>query len=213
MNPADIYDIIRLISAWLINCNQTRPNHLLRTTQQRGGWEGWAQADFVAYATNDNNKIDVLREQLIYNVSSTERVDWLFNSRSPVQQRTTRIAVEVKCQHRTPITDAFCRQVDQDIRVLDAHNILRLPLTPIDRYVIVFCLTEADVAIIFSHFEAYHNKNWYSPTVPGLIGFVVIPVTEYIPMQEEEEEDDDDMEEEDDPNDLDYTPPRKDRGK
>ncbi|MCZ8038021.1 MAG: hypothetical protein O9276_07795 [Microcystis sp. LE17-20A] len=61
---------------------------------QKGGWEGWAQAEIYSYILQINNTYDILREQAVY-TSKRKAADFLFNSMTSGAQS---VIVELKCQ-------------------------------------------------------------------------------------------------------------------
>ncbi len=61
---------------------------------QKGGWEGWAQAEIYNYILGINNTTDILREQAVY-TSQRKAADFLLNAHNPGVQN---VIVELKCQ-------------------------------------------------------------------------------------------------------------------
>ena len=61
----------------------------------KGGWEAWVQASVAAYIISQDDTVDILREQAIFQIAQ-QKVDWLFNNNA--HQEVDKIAVELKCQ-------------------------------------------------------------------------------------------------------------------
>ncbi|MHC4739889.1 MAG: hypothetical protein ACYS9Y_13365 [Planctomycetota bacterium] len=61
---------------------------------QKGGWEGWAQAEIKTFIVGKDSTYDILREQHVY-TSHRESVDFLLNDSFPVSQKAV---IEFKCQ-------------------------------------------------------------------------------------------------------------------
>ncbi len=61
---------------------------------QKGGWEGWAQAEICSDILQINNTHDILREQAVFE-SARKAADFLLNSQI---QGVQDVVVELKCQ-------------------------------------------------------------------------------------------------------------------
>ena len=81
--------------AYLGNWAQNYANQFKLYYPLRGGWEAWTQASVAAYIFQDNNTIDLLREQMIFD-GSQQKVDWLLNDSG--RSVNTKVAIELKCQ-------------------------------------------------------------------------------------------------------------------
>lgn len=103
----------------------------------KGGWEAWVQASVAAYIIYHDSTIDILREQLIFNVSQ-QKVDWLLNDTD--QSVAKKIAIELKCQSFENQKN-FISGLDADIAKLAEAN-LKQAYHGCQRAVVGLCFTE-----------------------------------------------------------------------
>ncbi len=89
--PLSLTDFSVYLGAWA----RKSENQFKLYYPLKGGWEAWVQASVAAYIINDNSKIDILREQLIF-YGTQQKVDWLLNDADP--SVTHKIAIELKCE-------------------------------------------------------------------------------------------------------------------
>lgn len=91
---------------------ELRQNQFKLMFPLKGGWEAWTQADWAAFALNQNSTYDILREQAIY-ANPNQRVDWLLNDNAATIQK---IAIELKCQsfeNRNVFTTGLQADIDK----------------------------------------------------------------------------------------------------
>jgi hypothetical protein len=84
----------------------------------KGGWEGWAQVDIVAFAFRKDTTYDIKREQSIY-TDAEKRVDLLLNANEGVDLQ---IPVELKCESFENKGTPFVNSVVKDVNKLGGER-------------------------------------------------------------------------------------------
>lgn len=80
----------------------------------KGGWEGWIQAEISAYILQQDNTIEILREQHIYE-NPRKSLDLLLNS---LEASYNQILIEIKAESFEN-RDAFIVGVEDDLNKLE----------------------------------------------------------------------------------------------
>ena len=83
-------EFLDYVEMWVVE-NETK---IAKMWPQKGGWEGWAQAEIKSFILGKNSTFDILREQHVY-TSGGKTADFLLNDSSPVGKK---VVVELKCQ-------------------------------------------------------------------------------------------------------------------
>ncbi len=101
-------DFMDYVKAWIVE----KQADIANMWPQKGGWEGWAQADLYAWILEKNNTYDILREQSVY--TNGRKADFLLNNSSTGAKR---VVCDLKCQSLENYKN-FRKGLEDDIKKL-----------------------------------------------------------------------------------------------